>query len=474
VEVNGINIANENHKQVVERIKAIPNDTRLLVVDAEADAWYKVQKIVVRGTQKNVIYLQNPARNNGGESFDKENSLHEEVFISPPVPSTPPISEEPSGSSSNSAAAEIHSKDRKSVHSRSNSVHEETIERVDIHDLHFPPPPPEITEVHHEEKRTHTKRPSVTFVEYAPVAVVNPTFEETDHQSHHQSHHDKMKEVYQETTTVAHDAHQVDDLSSQLTGFKVLGEDIPVENQIHHHQTPRNSALSNGDHKKRDSVSAEHVHFETGLPQEGGPAGDADTQPLPRIWGAVYEPSPPAERKEFIEERVVHSPAFPAAQNGSPKEEFSEKVEVHRQHSAGKPVITYNDTKPVDSLSEDSGSRSLSSAENHSDKENGMLRNDDDISFEENKTPSPSPAVIARPPIASNQPTANGNVKTAEPAKPSEKPLVPPKPSPSQFGNLALNLSVQEMRATLSRNRKKDPRSQPMDLRKKHELIDNM
>uniref|UniRef100_A0A0P4W8P3 PDZ domain-containing protein n=1 Tax=Scylla olivacea TaxID=85551 RepID=A0A0P4W8P3_SCYOL len=55
IEVNGVNIANENHKQVVQRIKAVPNETRLLVVDPAADRYYKNRNIVVRGSQDNVI-----------------------------------------------------------------------------------------------------------------------------------------------------------------------------------------------------------------------------------------------------------------------------------------------------------------------------------------------------------------------------------------------------------------------------------
>jgi hypothetical protein len=61
VEVNGVNVANENHKQVVERIKTVRDETRLLVVDSQTDAWFREQRIVIRGALKNVIYLQNPA-----------------------------------------------------------------------------------------------------------------------------------------------------------------------------------------------------------------------------------------------------------------------------------------------------------------------------------------------------------------------------------------------------------------------------
>ncbi|KAH8035615.1 hypothetical protein HPB51_007850 [Rhipicephalus microplus] len=60
VEVNGINISNENHKQVVERIKAVPNETKLLVVDPLADAWYKEHKIIVKSSLPTVKQCQNP------------------------------------------------------------------------------------------------------------------------------------------------------------------------------------------------------------------------------------------------------------------------------------------------------------------------------------------------------------------------------------------------------------------------------
>ena len=57
VEVNGTNIGNENHQQVVQRIKAVPDETKLLVVDNKADAYYKEKKIVVRGDMPGIICL---------------------------------------------------------------------------------------------------------------------------------------------------------------------------------------------------------------------------------------------------------------------------------------------------------------------------------------------------------------------------------------------------------------------------------
>lgn len=63
VEVNEINIANETHKQVVERIKAFPNETKLLVVDQEADDYFKANNIVIKGNLTNVKVLKTPEKN---------------------------------------------------------------------------------------------------------------------------------------------------------------------------------------------------------------------------------------------------------------------------------------------------------------------------------------------------------------------------------------------------------------------------
>lgn len=60
VEVNGVNIGNENHQQVVQRIKAGGEETKLLVVDAETDLYFKEQKIVIRGEMPEVIYCKTP------------------------------------------------------------------------------------------------------------------------------------------------------------------------------------------------------------------------------------------------------------------------------------------------------------------------------------------------------------------------------------------------------------------------------
>ena len=65
IEVNGTNINNENHQQVVQRIKAVPNETKLLVVDAETDEYFKNEKIVIRGDMPYVQIIESPDEKGG-------------------------------------------------------------------------------------------------------------------------------------------------------------------------------------------------------------------------------------------------------------------------------------------------------------------------------------------------------------------------------------------------------------------------
>lgn len=67
IEVNDVNIGNENHQQVVTRIKAGGDETRLLVVDTDADNWYKVEKRIVRGDLPEVRYISAQRNEPSGE-----------------------------------------------------------------------------------------------------------------------------------------------------------------------------------------------------------------------------------------------------------------------------------------------------------------------------------------------------------------------------------------------------------------------
>lgn len=45
---------------MVQRIKAVPNETKLLVIDDKADQYYKAKNIVVTSSMSNVVYKQTP------------------------------------------------------------------------------------------------------------------------------------------------------------------------------------------------------------------------------------------------------------------------------------------------------------------------------------------------------------------------------------------------------------------------------
>lgn len=62
IEVNGANIESESHKQVIEKVKAGGNETTLLVVDSEADAYFKKNDISISSSSPNVSKLSNPPR----------------------------------------------------------------------------------------------------------------------------------------------------------------------------------------------------------------------------------------------------------------------------------------------------------------------------------------------------------------------------------------------------------------------------
>lgn len=80
IEVNGVNISNENHKQVVQRIKAILDETKLLVVDNEADNYFKSKNIVIKNNHPNVLYLKTP----NSKPSNYVNGKNKDVARSPP------------------------------------------------------------------------------------------------------------------------------------------------------------------------------------------------------------------------------------------------------------------------------------------------------------------------------------------------------------------------------------------------------
>lgn len=59
----------------MEKIKTLPNETKLLVLDPQADEYYTERGIIVSGSQSNVVYIKTPAAPRAtGESSDEDDS----------------------------------------------------------------------------------------------------------------------------------------------------------------------------------------------------------------------------------------------------------------------------------------------------------------------------------------------------------------------------------------------------------------
>ena len=97
VEVNGVNVNNENHKQVVQRIKAVVGETRLLVVDKQCDEWHKEQQVVVRQGLPYTVFISSEVADH--EVID---TRLQEVAATPEVT---PVQRQPSLQSSSSVSS---------------------------------------------------------------------------------------------------------------------------------------------------------------------------------------------------------------------------------------------------------------------------------------------------------------------------------------------------------------------------------
>ena len=60
VEVNGSNVTLESHQQVVERIRAVHDEVSLLVVDVDAETFYREHNVIVTASMPNVVVMETP------------------------------------------------------------------------------------------------------------------------------------------------------------------------------------------------------------------------------------------------------------------------------------------------------------------------------------------------------------------------------------------------------------------------------
>jgi len=64
--VNGHNVVNETHKEVVQRIKTVPGETRLLVVDPTGQLYYDERGVAISSNMPNVQVIKTPPATQSG------------------------------------------------------------------------------------------------------------------------------------------------------------------------------------------------------------------------------------------------------------------------------------------------------------------------------------------------------------------------------------------------------------------------
>merc|ERR1712241_1265956 len=97
IEVNGTNISNENHTQVVARIKAGGEETRILVADKDCVEWHREREQNISSSLSYVLHLSSERPASPVPSSSSSSSLSEEESApveSPPAPVQPIVEED--------------------------------------------------------------------------------------------------------------------------------------------------------------------------------------------------------------------------------------------------------------------------------------------------------------------------------------------------------------------------------------------
>ena len=64
IEVNGVNVSNENHRQVSARLGEHPSEVSVLVLTKAQHDAYARERTIPKSTQSNVVVIETPSRGN--------------------------------------------------------------------------------------------------------------------------------------------------------------------------------------------------------------------------------------------------------------------------------------------------------------------------------------------------------------------------------------------------------------------------
>ena len=82
IEINGVNVTREHHKQVVERIKAGGDETRLLVADSECQDYHDEREIVIKSSLPYILHLSSEKKEEtSSDSEEEEEPVRQETVV---------------------------------------------------------------------------------------------------------------------------------------------------------------------------------------------------------------------------------------------------------------------------------------------------------------------------------------------------------------------------------------------------------
>jgi hypothetical protein len=82
IEINGVNVTRENHKQVVQRIKAGGEETRLLVADSQCQDYHDERDIVIKSSLPYILHLSSEKKEDTfSDSEEEEEPVRQENVV---------------------------------------------------------------------------------------------------------------------------------------------------------------------------------------------------------------------------------------------------------------------------------------------------------------------------------------------------------------------------------------------------------
>ena len=94
IEINGVNVTRENHRQVVQRIQSGGEETRLLVADKECEEYHDERGMVIKSSLPYILHLSSVKKDEtSSDSDEEEDSVRDENVVNEVIESDEGVGE---------------------------------------------------------------------------------------------------------------------------------------------------------------------------------------------------------------------------------------------------------------------------------------------------------------------------------------------------------------------------------------------